>query len=403
MLYKYQTMDAQGRSSEGTIVAQSQDMAVSSLQRRNLLVVSIAPAGGQGFNLFGGLFSFGGVSSRDVVLLSREIAALFEAQVSALRVFQLLATQAEKEQMRAALMQIADDLQAGESLSRALGKHQNIFSDFYVNMVRAGEESGRLDQTFNYLADYMERSFELTSRAHNALIYPALILVTFVAVTILMLTFVIPKITPIIEESGGSLPFYTQIVISLSNIVANYGIFLLIGIIMSGFAVYRWLQTPAGRLEFDHLQLSIPYAGDLYRKLYLTRIADNMYVMLSSGITAVRALEMTAQVVDNDLYRTVLTEATEAVKAGSSISAALQNHENEIPPILTQMVQVGEETGELGNILERLAKFYQREVNASVDTLVSLIEPALIVTLAVFVGFMLASILVPIYNIANTL
>ncbi len=403
MLYQYQAIDAEGRTSEGTVDAQSEDMAVTSLQRRGLTIVSITSTGGSKQNILTMFTWGGGVSGRDVVLLSREISTLFEAQVSALRVFQLLAEQAEKAQMREALIQISDDLQAGENLSRALEKHPKLFSDFFVSMVRAGEETGKLDQTFAYLADYLDRSFELTSRARNALIYPAFVLVTFIAVVILMLTFVIPKITPILTESGGSLPVYTQLVISLSMFFVDYGVFLLIAIIIGGFALVRWMQTPSGKLEVDRMKLSLPFVGDLYRKLYLARLADNMHVMLSSGIAAVRALEISASVVDNTVFRGILSDAADAVKTGSSMSAALRHNPREIPPILTQMIQVGEETGELGSVLERLSKFYQREVNSAVDTLVSLIEPALIVALAVGVGFLLASILVPIYNLANTI
>ncbi|MEK7109165.1 MAG: type II secretion system F family protein [Patescibacteria group bacterium] len=404
MEFKYEALDTQGKAASGIVNAVSQDAAIVALQRRGLTITAFSQSGG------GGLLAqmktvtfFNSVKSRDLVLLSRQIATLFEAQVSALRVFRLLAEQQEKPFLRQVLAEVSDDLQGGNSISKSLGRHPKVFSDFYVNMVRSGEESGKLDQTFLYLADYIDRTYELTSKAKNALIYPAFILATFVAVMTLMLTVVIPKIGAILADSGQALPIYTQIILNLSTFLVDYGVFLLIALIALGWFVYRYVQTPAGKLAFARSQLGIPYIGGLYRKLYLSRIADNMHVMLSSGISAVRALEITANVVENDVYEKILREAIEAVKAGQPLSQTLGSHQDEIPAIFIQMIQIGEETGQMGNILERLAHFYNREVNAEVDTLVSLIEPILIVGLALGVGFLLAAVLLPIYNTASNL
>jgi len=228
--------------------------------------------------------------------------------------------------------------------------------------------------------------------------------VTFVAVMTLMMTFVIPKIGAILEDSGQELPFYTQIILGISDFLVNYGIFLLIAIIVGGFFMYRYVQTPAGQVAWSRFKFSIPYVGPLYQKLYLSRIADNLNVMLSSGISAVRALEITANVVEDEIYEGILREAIEAVKGGQPLSQTLMRYSpGQIPVIFVQMLQIGEETGEMGNILDRLAKFYNREVNSAVDTLVSLIEPILIVALALGVGFLLAAVLLPIYNSASSL
>jgi type IV pilus assembly protein PilC len=397
MEFKYEALDAQGKATSGVVNAVSQDAAIVALQRRGLTITAFSQSGGGGLLAsMQNITFFSGVKSRDLVLLSRQIATLFEAQVSALRIFRLLAEQAEKPFLRT-------DLQGGNSISKSLGKHPKVFSDFYVNMVRSGEESGKLDQTFLYLADYIDRTYELTSKAKNALIYPAFILATFVAVMTLMLTVVIPKIGAILADSGQALPIYTQIILGLSTFLIDYGVFLLIALIIGGWFVYRYVQTPAGKLAFSRSQLSIPYVGALYRKLYLSRIADNMHVMLSSGISAVRALEITANVVENEVYEKILKEAIEAVKAGQPLSQTLGSHGGDVPAIFVQMIQIGEETGQMGNILERLAHFYNREVNAEVDTLVSLIEPILIVGLALGVGFLLAAVLLPIYNTASNL
>lgn len=403
--FKYEALDQNGKAVSGTVTAASQDSAITLLQRKGLTVTSVT--GGADKSLIQQLQEvtlFGGASARDLVLLSRQIATLFEAQVSALRVFRLLAEQAEKPFLRQVLIQISDDLQGGTSISKALEKHPKVFSDFYVNMVRSGEESGKLDQTFLYLADYIDRSYELSHKAKNALIYPAFILLTFFAVMTLMLTMVIPKIGAILSDSGQELPVYTQVILGLSNFLVDYGIFLLIALIVGGFFMFRYIQTPAGQIAWSRFKFAIPYVGALYQKLYLSRIADNMNVMLTSGISAVRALEITANVVEDDIYEGILREAIESVKGGSPLSATLARYSPEqIPGIFVQMLQIGEETGEMGNILDRLAKFYNREVNSAVDTLVSLIEPVLIVALALGVGFLLAAVLLPIYNSASSL
>jgi type II secretory pathway component PulF len=240
------------------------------------------------------------------------------------------------------------------------------------------------------------------SKAQNALIYPAFVVATFFIVMTLMLTLVIPNVTKILVDSGQQIPLYTQIVITLSNIIIHYGAFLLIGMVIAGFFAYRSLQTPAGRLFFDNLKLEIPYIGDLYEKLYLSRIADNFSTMLVSGVPVVEAVEITGSVVGSAVYEQILTQVGDEVKGGASISDALSKHA-QIPGIMIAMIKVGEETGELGNILNTLAKFYRREVSTSVDTLVDLIEPLMIVFLGLGVGTLLAAVLIPIYNLAGSI
>jgi type IV pilus assembly protein PilC len=396
MEFKYEALDTNGKPAAGMINAASQDAAIASLQHNGLTITSVRSAEKKSFNISFSFFS--GVSNRDLVVLSRQISTLFEAQVSALRVFRLLAEQSSKPFLRATLTQVSDDLQGGTSISGSLAKHPKVFSDFYVNMVRAGEESGKLDQTFLFLADYIDRSYELTSKARNALIYPGFISATFVVVMVLMMTVIIPKIGDILASGGQALPVETQVVLGLSSFLVSYGIFMLIALIIGGYFVYRYAKTPAGKFAVARMQLSVPYIGDLYQKLYLSRIADNMHAMLSSGISMVRAIEITANLVENVIYEGILREGLEAVKGGAPLSQTLARYPKEVPVIMVQMLQIGEETGEMGNILDRLAKFYNREVNAAVDTLVALIEPALIIVLAVGVGFLLASVLLPIYN-----
>ncbi len=399
MLFNYKAIDNNGEEKVGSIDAINIDVAISSLQKRGLVISSVTPVEEE---LIKKQFFFRRrVSGKDIVILSRQLSTLFEAQVPALRIFKLISAEAENLVLRKSLIEVADDLQGGSSISKALSKHPNIFSDFYVNMVRAGEETGKLNETFSFLADYLDRNYEVTSKARNALVYPAFVITVFIGVMALMFTMIIPKISVILVESGQELPIYTKAVIAVSDLFVNYGIFMLVGLIIASFFGIRYVRTSAGKYAFDSFKLSVPYVGDLYRKLYLSIIADNMNTMVASGIPMLRAIEITSNVVGSAIYKQILDESLISVKGGSSLSNSLSQYAD-IPGILVQMIKVGEETGELGSILKTMAKFYQREVMNAVDTLVDLIEPVMIVLLGLGVGVLLASVLMPIYNIAST-
>lgn len=398
MLFKYKAIESSGRETEGTIDAVNADVAITSLQRRGLVVSSIHSAEKTSL-LETRIAFFDRIPTKDVVVFSRQISTLFEAQVSALRAFRLLATESTNPNLRNRLARISDDLQGGTPISKALEKHPDVFSNFYVSLVRSGEESGKLNEAFQYLADYLDRNFEISSKVKNALIYPAFVICTFIAVMILMLTVVIPKISQILLESGQAIPLYTKIVLGLSAFFLNYGAFLLIAVIFGAFLLYRYVQTKAGKESFSQFKLSLPIIGGLYQKLYLARIADNFSTMLSSGIPILRSIEITSSVVDNMIYEEVLEQAALKVKGGAALSEALSGNK-EIPGIMIAMLKVGEESGRLGDILKTMSRFYAREVSNAIDTIVDLIEPAMIVLLGLGVGILLASVLIPIYNIS---
>ncbi len=399
MLFLYKALNQTGAPLSGSIDALNIDIAISSLQRRGFVIYSINPAEEEGSIFSKNLSIFERVKNKDVVILSRQMATLFQAQVSALRAFRFLGSETENPLLKRKLQEIADDLQGGSSISKALAKHPDVFSEFYVNMVKAGEESGKLDETFLYLADYLDRNYELMSKAKSALIYPIFVIFTFVAVMVLMMTTVIPSLTAILRESGQDIPIYTKVVMAISDSLLNYGIFVLVALIIGAVLLWRYGRTPSGKMFFARAKISIPYLGNLYKKLYLSRIADNLNTMLYSAIPIVRALEITASVVDNAVYQKIFEETVESVKSGSSVSDSLGKYE-EIPSIMIHMIKVGEETGELVNILKTMSKFYRREVMDAVDGLVALIEPVLVVALGLGVGFLLVSVLLPIYNIS---
>ncbi len=398
MVFKYKAITDKGEKKEGTVEAASRDLAISALQRRGLVVVSIKGEEETGL----GREIFVRVPQKDIVIISRQISTLFEAQVSALKAFSMLASNAENKVLRRRLTQVVDDLQAGMSISEALAKHPEVFTEFYTNMVKAGEESGTLTKTFSYLADYLDRQYELTSKTRNALIYPAFVVVVFIAVMVLMMVMVIPKLSEIILESGQDIPVYTRIIIGISNFFVDYGIFILIALVLMAVYVVILSRRDSGKLYLDRLRLKMPLFGKLYQKLFLSRIADNLDTMISSGIPIVHAIEITGSVVGSQAYSLIMRNTAEAVKGGSALSDALAR-EPMIPAIMVQMMKTGEETGSLGQILRTMAHFYKREVDDIVDTLVSLIEPVMIVVLGIGVGVLLSSILVPIYNIASSI
>tara|TARA_B100000745_G_scaffold300516_1_gene254905 strand:+ start:8035 stop:9243 length:1209 start_codon:yes stop_codon:yes gene_type:complete len=400
-LFYYTAVDAEGKERKGSIDAINQEVAVTALQRRSLIISSITPAEA-GSLLQHNISFFERVSNKDIVILSRQITTLFEAQVSALRAFSLLASETQNPALQDRLTKVVSDLQSGSTISAALEKHPKVFSPFYVAMVRTGEETGRLDESFTFLADYLDRTYEVTSKARNALIYPAFVIFTFIAVMVLMLTTVIPRLSEILLETGQDIPLYTRIVIGAGQFFSQYIFLILVGIVVAAVFFYRYTKTASGKQYVASARLRMPYVGDLYRKLYMSRVADSLSTTLTSGIQLVRGIEISADVVGDPVYSEILKNVAQEIQGGRAASEVLAEHP-EFPNIMVAMIKVGEETGDLGNILNTMAKFYRREVSNAVDTLVSLIEPLMIVLLGAGVGFLLASVLVPIYNLSSGL
>lgn len=400
MLFKYEAITREGERREGSIDAVSENSAVNALQKRGLIVSDIRMEGDNWISNLHKSFFFGRVPHKDMVIMTRQVSTLFDSHVSALRVFRLLAEENENNTLKVVLNTVANDIQDGKPMSEAFAKHPKVFSSFYVNMVRSGEESGNLTEGFSYLADYLERSYELISKAKHALTYPAFVIVVFFSVLILIFTLVIPQITGILTESSQEIPAITKVVISISNFLTSYGLYLLGFLIMAVAGLIWWTRNPTGRSVFDSFKLRVPLIGRLYQKLYLARIADTLNTLISSGVSMTRSLEVSANVVDNHVYKGVMLDILQSVKDGLPVSEAFAKHK-EIPNMMIQMIKVSEEGGAVGSVLGTLAIFYNKEVTSTVDTLMDLIEPILMVVLGIFVGLLLVSVLVPIYNIAS--
>ena len=401
MLFYYKAVSKNGDETEGSIESSSVDSAISLLQKKDLIIVDIKSAEPEKSFKFRFPFT-SGIKMKDVVILSQQLSTLIGANVPILTTFRLVASETESSALQGHLTQVVDDIQSGMNISQAMAKHPNVFSNFYVNLIKAAEESGKLPETFKFLSDYLERSYQLIQKARNALVYPIFVVIIFTLVMILMLVMVIPQLTGILLESGQDIPVFTQIIISTSNFFVDYGLILGFLLIVFVVLVWRYSKTESGHLALDRFKLSIPYVGNLYRKIYLSRITDNLNMMLESGIPVIRSMEIAAEVVGNDMYKKILIEATESVKGGGSLSQVFSFYP-EFPSMMTQMARIGEETGKLDYVLKTVSRFYSQEVESTVDLLVGLIEPILIVVLGLGVAILLSGILLPIYSLTGAI
>lgn len=399
--FEYKARTKEGETRSGVIEASSREAALDLLQQNNLMVLSIGEQ--KKPSLLTLKLPFGkSVSQKDVVIFSRQLSTLFEARIPVVTALKTLIGETSKPALRVAIAEILDDVAGGMALSQAMAKHASIFSAFYIHLIRSGEESGKLQEVFTYLADHLERSYYLTTKARNSLIYPAFVFFAFLGVLIVMLVVVVPRLLSIFQETGQAVPFYTQIIIYLSLFLRQWGLALLVSLIVTALFLWRWALTSAGKFFFHALQLNLPIAGVLYRKLFMARFTDNLRTLIGSGVPLIRALDITGNVVGNMVYQRAIEGAIESVKGGSTISAAFEK-EAAIPVLITQMIKIGETSGRLEFILENMSKFYRREVDSSLDNLVALVEPVLIIFLGLGIGVLVTAVLVPLYNLVGSI
>ncbi len=409
MIFNYTCINQDNSKVEGVINANTKDEAVIELQKKGLTVVSIIDPNEEGgiklddFKKIQNLQFFKPkIKQKDIVIFSRQIATLFEAGVSALKGFRLLSAENENITLRENLNDVADGIASGDSLSKSLAKKPEIFSPFFISLVRAGEESGKLNETFLYLADYLDREYDLSQKTKKALTYPSFVVSVFFIIMFVMMTFVIPKMMAMFTEEGIELPLVTRIIVNISNFFVDYSIYMVPAAIAGFYMFKKWTKTPSGRYAVDSYKLRLPVFKNLFQKIFLTRLSDNMNTMLTSGVPILHAIEITSDTVDNAVHKELLLRVAEKVKNGTVLSKALYEEEY-VPNILVQMVRIGEETGELGYILKNLANFYKREVDTAIDSVIGLIEPAMIVGLGLGVGVLVAAILLPMYNLSASI
>lgn len=400
MKFYYQAKNKDNVVKRGTVVAADQQKAESLLAENSMVIISLEP---QEESILERINPFGkSVSSKDVVLFSRQLATLIGAQVPILQALRILESQLTSKQLEAVARDLIASIENGESLSLALTKHPNVFGNVYVSLVKSGEISGTLNKSLNYLADQLEKDYALQSKVRSALTYPVFIVVTLFAVALLMFKFVLPNLTSVLLEQGGELPTVSKILISITKFINGY--WWLVLVVLGGVVIFLkfYIATPNGRYIFDKLKISIPVISGIFERIYLARFSRNLSTLVAGGIPIIQALQMIAEIINNVIYRDIVMKASEQLANGRSISDSLQGNP-EFPPLVTQMVRVGEETGQLDDILGKLANFYEKEVDDRVAILTTLLEPFIMILLGVGVGALIAGVLLPIYNLASTI
>lgn len=384
----------------GAIDAVSLVKAAEVLHGAGLTVLELVPHRQSGIDLDKYVAFFMRVSKKEIVIFSRQLATLINAKVPIIQAFEILLVQLTNQTLKNAIAEMMTEVEGGKSLSEAVSAYPNIFSDLYVNLVKAGELSGTLDEALVYLADQQEKDYELYSKIRGALTYPIFIVTAIFVVGGLMFIFVLPQMIGVLREAKVELPFTTRILIFVTDALQNYWyLFLVFGAgSIIGSQVY--IRSSGGRVIWDHAKLKLPIFGKLLRNIYMDRFARNLSTLVAGGIPIVQALKTVGEIVGNSVYKEIILEAAAEVETGKSIATVFAE-KPEMPAIVTQMIRVGEQTGTLHGILGKLADFYDKEVANTLNTLTTLLEPIIMMVIGLAVAVMVAGILLPIYNLAS--
>jgi len=396
MRFTYQARTKIGDVKIGVIDASSKKAAIDMLQHDGLFVTQLRKES-ESFSKKYKILER--ISGKDVAVFSRQLAVMFKANVSLVESLRTIGGQFTNQSFREKILRISQDVEAGTSLSNAFAKYPDIFSTFFVAMIKAGEVSGNLSEQLTYLADYLEKNYYLSGKIKGAMVYPAMIIIVVVVVLFLLSYFVLPNLLSMLETSGTELPLMTQIVIAVTNFIRGPGgILMILGMVLVSVFGFRYYKSDKGKVFFDKLFLQIPVFKSLLKMIYLSRFADNLSTLISGGIPITQSLEITGNIVGNVVYKEVILKTRDGVRRGQTISSILYNYPDIFPPMFTQMILVGEQTGSLDKSLLTLVSFYQKESESAIDGMLVLIEPVLIIFLGVIVGGIVASVMMPMYQ-----
>ncbi len=399
--FVYQAKNQQGQLIEGHIEASSEEQAVITLQQQNLVILSLDQAEKKLLekDLTAVLVR---PNRKDVVIFTRQLATLIDADVPLVDGLHILSQQVEKASFKKVVLSIATDIEGGATLSIALSNYPKVFTGFYISLVRAGEVAGKLQSTLLYLADYLERSAALNSKLRGALAYPGFVLFALLIVTIIMMTTVLPQLLSIIRDAGVvDLPITTRILIATTDFVNANIIFILIGLIGAIVGGVYYFKTPEGKEKIDSFLIHMPQFGKITRNLYLARMSETLSTLIKSGVPILQGLEITSEVVGNAVYRNILLEARTSVQNGGFMSEVFSNYPDVMPAMVTSMLAIGEKTGRTDSMLENIYRFYNAEAENNIANLSQLIEPVLILTLGLGVGILVSAVLLPIYSLVG--
>jgi type IV pilus assembly protein PilC len=398
--FTYKVRDRQGKLVEGALEADNAQLVVAKLREMGYVPLDIKQKNAK--SSLSRDVSIPGLTNRvklkDVAVFSRQFATMINSGLSLLRALHILAEQTENKALANVASQVRIDVEKGSSLSAALARHPKVFNRLYVSMVRAGETGGVLDSVLLRLATTIEKQVELRRKVKSAMTYPAVVAVLVLCIVTAMLLFIIPMFEDLYVQLGGTLPAPTQVLINLSKFARKFW-FLIFGVEIGAVVAFRkWIATDEGRKRWDAIKLRVPVFGGLVRKTALARFSRTLSALVRSGVPILESLDIVADTCGNHVVSTAVLDTQAAVKQGEPLARPLEQHPV-IPPMVVQMMAVGEETGALDEMLDKIADFYDQEVEATVDALTSLIEPLLIVVMGVCVGGMVISLYLPMFNI----
>ncbi|OGY30234.1 MAG: hypothetical protein A3F35_03240 [Candidatus Woykebacteria bacterium RIFCSPHIGHO2_12_FULL_45_10] len=394
--YKYTVKDAKGLNRSGLIEAADPEAASSILHERGFVVISIERKG-QGLPFLGFLKN---VNLSTQANFTRQLATMIVSGLPLTDALVVLQKQTENEKMREIITSLANEIQAGNTFASALAKHSNVFSAAYINIVRSGEASGTLDSVLQKLADNLEREREFQSKVKGAFVYPIIIMIAMALVTSIMMIFVVPKLTELYVSLKVNLPLPTIILIALSKFMSSFWWLIIIAIVGLTSAYRRYRKTPHGSLVIDTLLMKIPVMGKLNRDSSMTELTRTLGSLVGAGVPILEALKIAGEVATNAVHRRAVSRAATLVEKGTTLSKAIAQ-EAVFPPILPQMIAVGEETGKMDDVLEKLAHYFDVEVEQQVKNLTTALEPIIMVILGIMVALLVISIILPIYSITS--
>lgn len=394
--FRYRAYGRDGRILAGKVEAPTAQLAESAITERGLEIIVFEEVH-EWWRFF---LSWGTVRTRELVIFTRELTVLIAASVPLVQALRTISAQTSKPALKRILQQVSNEVEAGARFSLALTRHPRVFDAFFVSMIKSGETAGRLSEVVNFLADQKEKEHDLKLRIQGAMLYPAFIVAGMVVVGIILLVFVIPQLTSTLLESGVRLPWTTRALISVSHFLRQWwGIILPILLFFVGAGRLALNHEPV-RYVWDQAKLRLPILGGLFQKISMTHLSRSLSTLLQGGIDVAASLEVAQGVVGNAYYRRLLVRTRKEVEDGNPLTYLLMQ-DPLIPEMVSQILKTGEETGKLTEVLDKLAAFYTREVDNGVNTLVSIIEPALMVFIGVGVGLVVASIILPMYQLAG--
>ncbi len=400
--YAYKVRDRAGGVQTGEMEADDQRLVVAKLREMGYVPLAIdAKSGGSGLQKEIRLPGLGGkVKLKDLSVFSRQFATMINSGLSLLKSLSILADQTENDKLREIIGTVAADIESGDSLSGALSRHPKVFSQLYVSMIRAGETGGSLDDVLLQLATTIEKQVELRGKVKSAMTYPVAVLGLVLIIMSAMLIFIVPMFETLYADLGGPLPLPTKMLLAVSGFVTSKLPVIVVVAVAGAYAFRRWVRTATGRAVVDRAKLRVPVFGGLVHKTALARFSRTLESLLRSGVPILESLEITSDTVGNVVMSRAVIEIGEGVRRGDSLAGPMQGMKI-FPPMVTQMMAVGEETGALDEMLGKVGAFYEREVEATVDALTSLLEPLLIVVLGGTVGGMVVALYMPMFGIIN--